>query len=80
MNTVTHPYSTTRRGVVKLANWRPAGLDPRASAGQLIYDDRNEMHICIGGCGDETAKEGDTGTLTFMQGGPTGGYWKFTKD
>jgi hypothetical protein len=80
MTTATHPYGTTRRGVVKLANWRPAGLDPRASAGQLIFDDQNEMHVCVGDCGDVTAKEGDSGTLTFTKGGPTGGYWKFKKD
>lgn len=80
IKTVTHPYGTKRRGTVKIANWRPAGLDPRASSGQLIIDELNEGHVCVGGSGDQTAKEGDTGTLTFTKGGPTGGYWKFVKD
>ena len=30
-------------------------------------------------CADFTAKEGDTGTLTFMRGGPTGGFCQFRK-
>lgn len=80
MNTRTWPYGTTRRGVVQKTNWRPPGLPASAGSGQLIVDDLNEGHICVGECGDATAKEGDSGTLTFTKGGPTGGYWKFVKD
>jgi hypothetical protein len=47
---------------------------------QFVRDDQNEGHILIGGAEDKTAEVGDTGTLTFTEGGPTGGYWKFKKD
>ncbi len=77
----TWPYGTTRRGVVCIADWRPKGLPASVQAGQLIKDELNEMHICCGDhCADLTANAGDAGTLTFTKGGPTGGYWKFTKD
>ena len=80
IQTETWPYGTTRRASVLVARWRPHGLDQRASDGQIIKDDRNEMHVCVGGCGDPSARDGDSGILTFTQGGPTGGYWKFKKD
>ena len=77
----TWPYGTTRRGVVCIARWHPKSLPADTTDGQLIRDELNEMHICVGEqCADFTAKAGDSGTLTFTQGGPTGGYWKFTKD
>lgn len=80
MNTKTWPYGTTRRGVVEIAKWKPPECPPGAE-GQLIKDDQDEMHICVGeSCADFTASKGDTGTLTFTEGGPTGGYWKFVKD
>lgn len=76
----TWPYGTTRRAVVKIANWRPEGLDPRASTGQLLEDELGEMHVCVGAeAADFSAKDGDAGVLTFTKGGPTGGYWKFAK-
>jgi hypothetical protein len=75
------PYGTTRRGQVCIANWRPHGLNPKTSSGQLIRDEFGEMHICVSeSCADFSAKEGDEGTLTFTKDGPTGGYWKFKKD
>lgn len=77
--TKTWPYGTQRKGTVCLTNWRPTGLDPRAPSAQLIRDESNEMHLCIGAAGDPSAQVGDVGTLTFTQGGPTGGYWKFSK-
>jgi len=80
MIAVTHPYGTTRKAIVLKSNWRPPGLDPRAPAGMLLVDDCGEGHICVGDCGDMTAKVDETGTLTFTKGGPTGGYWKFTRD
>lgn len=78
--TKTWPYGTTRKAKVLKANWRPPGLDPRASAATYLLDDQGEAHVCVGPTGDLSAKEGDHGTLTFTQGGPTGGYWKFTKN
>lgn len=81
MITSTYPYGTTRRATVLKTSWRPAGLNPRAPSGQLLMDEVGEGHICVGDtCADPTAKVGDKGTLTFTQGGPTGGYWKFVKD
>lgn len=81
MKTATYPYGTTRRATVLKTNWRPAGLPAQAPSGQLLMDDVGEAHICVGDtCADFTAKADDKGTLTFTQGGPTGGYWKFVKD
>lgn len=80
METKTWPYGTKRRARVLKANWRPEGLDPRAPAGMLLMDNLDEAHICVGSAADSDAKEGDTGLLTFTQGGPTGGYWQFKKD
>lgn len=80
MNTRTWPYGTTRRGTVRLARVQHP-TEPAAGEAQLILDDQREMHVCVGrDCADFTAKDGDEGTLTFTKGGPTGGYWKFTKD
>lgn len=76
----TWPYGTKRRATVLKSNWRPEGLDPRAPAGQLLRDELNEGHLCVGEAADQSAQPGDTGTLTFTEGGPTGGYWKFEKD
>jgi hypothetical protein len=76
----TWPYGTQRYGFVAMNNFRPFGLDPKASTAQLIVDDVGEAHICVGGAGDATAERGDSGVLSFTKGGPTGGYWKFTKD
>ena len=79
--TRTWPYGTTRKATVCIAKWRPTGLDKDAATGQLIRDELGEMHVCVGEqCADFSARDGDSGTLTFTQGGPTGGYWKFTKD
>lgn len=76
----TWAYVTTRRGTVRVARMKHP-FKAKASDAQLIVDEKMEMHVCIGEqCADFTAKDGDTGTLTFTQGGPTGGYWKFTKD
>jgi hypothetical protein len=77
---VTYAYGTTRKAKVLKTNWRPKGLPDKAPSGMLLVDEFKEGHVCVGECGDMTAKEGDTGTLTFTKGGPTGGYWKFTKD
>jgi hypothetical protein len=78
--TVTHPYGTTRKATVKFSFASTStthGPGPRSV--QLATDELGEGHILVAGACDPTAKDGDTGTLTFTQGGPTGGYWKFTK-
>lgn len=66
----TWPYGTTRRATVLQT----------AAACQTLVDEKNEGHLLVRGAGDFTAKSGDTGTLTFIKGGLTGGYWKFVKD
>lgn len=77
MKNKTWPYGTTRRAKVLIAKMAPPSMTPA----QFIKDENGEGHICIGEkTADFTAQDGDTGTLTFMAGGPTGGYWKFTKD
>ena len=81
METKTWPYGTTRRAKVEMVRFHPRELAVEASDGQLLVDELGEMHICVGEqCADFTASEGDLGTLTFTQGGPTGGYWRFVKD
>lgn len=76
IDTRTWPYGTTRRGIV-VTKLEPPNMTPA----QLIKDDQGEGHICVGdACADFSAGEGDTGTLTFTEGGPTGGYWRFRKD
>ncbi len=76
----TWPYGNQRTAAVCIARWHPKELPPHGEGGQLIRDNLGEKHICVGvECADFTAKKGDTGTLTFMLGGPTGGYWQFHK-
>jgi len=59
----------------------PHPTEPEAAPAQILQDDHGETHFCIGEqCADSTAHDGDEGTLTFTEGGPTGGYWKFQKE
>lgn len=74
MITVTWPYGTTRRGRV-IHSFASIG-----ARGMLVECERGEGHVLLGDAGDISAGIGDYGTLTFTEGGPTGGYWKFTKD
>lgn len=47
----------------------------------MVQDENYEAHILVGDSAtDQDAKEGDKGTLTFTEGGPTGGFWKFERD
>jgi hypothetical protein len=67
-------YGTTRRATLKHCDVSPFG-------GQCLtlVDELNECHIIVGHASD-AGKPGDTGTLIFTEGGPTGGYWRFLKD
>jgi hypothetical protein len=76
MLTATHAFGTTRRATVAGAN--PSSVPARLL--QLVKDDQGEYHFLACGAQDETAEVGASGTLTFTEGGPTGGYWKFVKD
>ena len=63
-----------------IARWHPKELPPDCADGQLVRDNLGEMHICVGEeYADFTAKKGDTGTLTFVRGAPTGGFWQYRK-
>jgi hypothetical protein len=70
MKTRTWPYGTTRTAKVIEAGTQ---VNP-------VEDSENEGHVLMNGAQDDTAKVGDTGKLIFTKGGPTGGFWKFTKD
>lgn len=74
MKTRTWPYGTTRKGTLENI------VRGRDGTAHVVLDDHNEGHVLVAGAQDKSAKEGDTGTLTFTKGGPTGGYWKFKKD
>lgn len=65
-------YGDTRRAKVLDA------LDVPVDA-LVCVDELGEGHIILGGTHD-AAEPGAAGTLTFMRGGPTGGWWRFTRD
>ncbi len=72
----TWPYGTKHRG-------RVLRTEKQGNTSAQFVEDltaKREGHILVGSAGDRTANDGDEGDLVFMQGGPTGGYWKFTKD
>ncbi len=70
MQAKTWPYGTTRKGVVEKSG----------NGWQIVVDATREAHVLMRGAQDDSAEVGDRGTLTFTDGGPTGGYWKFVKD
>lgn len=67
--TKTWPYGSTRGAKV-------LGVSVTA---QVVMDESGEGHILCLGAHDPEAVAGDQGKLTFTEGGPTGGYWKFKK-
>lgn len=73
----TWPYGTKHRGEVVHNDW----TERKKIHVQMVRDaDRpGEAHILVGS-GDASAAVGDWGTLEFCEGGPNGGYWKFTRD
>ena len=71
MTTRTWPYGTVLE--VKVVERVIAGgaralicTEPKSGEGFVLFGDKSD------------AKPGDTGTITFTQGGPTGGYWKYS--
>lgn len=75
----TWPYGTKRRArVLERSTAKVGGQTVRVMVLEEL--DRKEAHVLVGNeCCDAGANRGDEGTLTFTQGGPTGGYWKFSK-
>lgn len=59
----------------------PPELPADVARGQLIRNDSGEMRDdkVTTERADFTAKAGDRGTLIFLRGGPTGGFWQFRK-
>lgn len=74
MLTATHPYGTTRRCRVE-----DVILSRRLST-VIAIDELDEGHLLFYRRDQVEARKGDVGTLTFTAGGPTGGYWLFTRD
>lgn len=67
---VTYPYGATRKATI---------LETHEFF-HVAVDELGEGHVLLGfDAYDETAQANDKGILTFTKGGPTGGYWKFTK-
>ncbi|MDE2096155.1 MAG: hypothetical protein KGL39_02845 [Patescibacteria group bacterium] len=74
MQTKTWPYGTQKR--VELLDSRITKI--KGVGFQIVVDDQKEAFVLMGeSCCDFTAEVGSRGVITFMQGGPTGGYWKF---
>lgn len=73
----TWPYGTKRRAEV-LSRER-AMHQGRMVDLMALVDDQGEGHLLAGTRSDE-GQPGDKGTLTFLQGGPMGGYWQFRQD
>ena len=64
----TWPYGTQKK--VKVIH---------VEAGVMIcVDAAKEGYVLLGTDSDES-KIDETGVITFTQGGPLGGYWKFTR-
>jgi hypothetical protein len=68
MNTRTWPYGTQKR--VKVTHVSGHCL--------VCIDEGDEVHMLIG-IDTDGAKTSDVGIITFTQGGPMGGYWKFER-
>jgi hypothetical protein len=44
----------------------------------IVRDDQGEAHVLVGTRSGD-GRPGDVGTITFTNGGPMGGYWRFEK-
>lgn len=71
MNEQFVPFGTKRRA--KLEAIYHNGV-------HAVMDAEQQCHLLDGGAEDETARVGDEGVVEFVQGGETGGFWRFTKD
>lgn len=67
--TRTWPYGTQKRV-------RVLGVEPAMC---MIVSDGIEGYVLVDAI-PEGVQDGDAGTITFTEGGPLGGYWKFEKD
>ena len=73
----TWPYGTRKTGtVVAIVNLNTLSV--------LVVrdgDDPKKAHVLMYGYGHfDGLNEGDTVTIEFKEGGPTGGYWDVVKD
>lgn len=67
MNQKTWPYGTKRRATV---------VD-KGDTFLAVVDDEGEGHVLL--FTSSSGEVGDVGEVTFVSGGPMGGYWSFNK-
>jgi hypothetical protein len=79
LETRTWPYGTVKQVTVFAFN-RCYHQGKRCTILAVTAEDDKEAYLMVNGPDEPTRKKGDRGTITFTQGGPTGGYWKFTPD
>lgn len=72
MRTRTWPYGTVKNVTVH----RVEGSGKTRVVAVIEDEPSKEGFLLMGQ--DFEAKKGDRGTITFTQGGPTGGYWHYT--
>jgi len=79
MQTRTWPYGTTKRVTVFAFN-RCNHKGKRCTVLACTGDDDKEAYLLVNGPEEPPQTKGTKGTITFTQGGPRGGYWKFQPD
>lgn len=78
-HTRTWPYGTKKH--VEIISYDMPDDPMMKTLPIIVAKDHNsgEGFLLIGDKGADESKVGDLGTITFTQGGPLGGYWKFEK-
>ena len=72
---MTWPYGTKRKA--KVLEARTAKMRGAPISVIVCEDENGEGHI-LAGTDSEECKAGDYGFVVFTNGGPKGGYWRFT--
>lgn len=67
LKTRTWPYGTTKQVQVLVAHQRVV----------MLRDKEREGYVLLWPNLETMPTEGDYGVITFTEGGPTGGYWKY---
>jgi hypothetical protein len=85
MQTRTWPYGTAKQVIVREFKWASNRGQPVSIL--LVEDDwpvreaYREAYVLLNDLMGQTEYQpGQRGTITFTQGGPTGGYWKFSPE
>ena len=84
MQTRTWPYGTIKQ--VELLSRHERVRGPGGTicnvlvVGEVLGDGPKEAYILVGTTDQyQNGDTGDKGTITFCQGGPMGGHWKFER-